>query len=198
MRRAALYLPGLVIALVISHSTFAATARSAKKAEADRSTLRLPQVLEKDDNLIGLRAAQGSTFGGNSVIGLAYERMIAPNFGFLGQLGYTHYEVRMAAGPISGTWDYTVLSIAAMATFHADVFHAHNLDTYLSGGIARHSVSSTWRSNVSGAPVGNADASTNVLVAYANFRYFIDSHWAVIGSVGTGLGTINLGADLVF
>jgi hypothetical protein len=189
----------LLLSIFVGLGANAAINKSSKKLAADRSTMSAPQVLEDGDSLAGVRVNQGTDFGGATAIGVSYEYMFHPNFGFNPQVHWATYNSKFAVGPYEGEYDYNVFSLAAQATFHGDLFKTKNLDPYLSGGVGRTFVNSKMKTNVPidfGAP--HADSSSTFLVLYANLRYFVNSSWAMQASLGTGLGTFSLGVDHLF
>jgi outer membrane protein W len=171
--------------------------KSAKKQAADEPTLGAPQVLEVGDSLLGARLGQGTDFGGAAALGVSYEYMFHQNFGVNPQLHYSSYSSKISVGPIDGEWDYTAWTLSVQGTFHVDLFKSRNWDPYLSAGIGRSFISSHWKANGFDAPA-QADSSSTYLLAYANFRYFINSSWGIQASVGTGLGTFSIGIDHLF
>jgi hypothetical protein len=186
-----------ILTLTVSQNALAFQ-KSAKKAAADRVTLTEPQVVEEGDSIFGLRANKGSDFGGATAIGGSYEYMIRPNFGFNTQLDYATYEVNYSVGPITGKWTYKAWALALMGTYHFDLFKVKNLDTFISGGLAHTFLSVSGSNNQGFSMNTGAQTSSTFLVAYANFRYFVDSNWGFTASVGTGLGTASFGVDLLF
>lgn len=198
----------VVSALTLSSSAFAAPVstspaptrieRSSKKAAAEHTNLAAPQVLEVGDNLIGVRASQGTAFEGTSVLGFNFENMIAPNFGLGAQLHYANYTNRFNGGGVSGEYNYTALALAATGNMHVDLFKVKNLDTFGTLALARTFLTSRWKSNQDFANPSSADSGTFFLAAYLNARYFVDSKLAVTASVGTGLGTLGFGLDYLF
>ena len=177
----------------------ASSPKSAKKAAAEDSPLREPEVLEKGDTTVGLRLSQGGVYSGEAMLGANFEHMVTPNIGVGGAFAYGSYNNKFGNGLYNGEWDYTVYSLAVLGNFHADIFKVKNLDTFVTFGLGHALLSSKWRTNDSRqAPLVAADSSTSFFLAYVNARYFLNSKWGLTGSLGTGLGTLAVGVDYLF
>jgi hypothetical protein len=175
-----------------------AAGRSAKKLAADHNPLSAPQVLEAGDSLVGLRSLDSAGFGGNVALGLSYEKMVRPNFGFSLQVFNSSYSTKYSVGPLAGRWDYSVWTFDLLGNFHADLLGVRNLDTFVSGGVGRSILTSKWTSSSDLPAPANTETSRTFLMASLNARYFIDSKWSFLISAGTGAGTFGFGADYLF
>jgi outer membrane protein W len=172
--------------------------KSAKKMAADQLNMREPEVIEKGDHSLGLRANQGSAFDGATMAGLTYEYLVTPNFGIGALLGYAKYDVTVAAGGVSMKSETKATTVALLGNFHVNIFRVRNMDTYFTGGLAHTKFKSEARSNGFGGTIGEAESDENKLIAYGNLRYFVNSNLGFTASVGTGLGNVGLGMDLLF
>lgn len=174
--------------------------KSAKKQAADEAEVSLPapQVLEKNDVLFGARVNTGSAFGGNAIFGLAGEWMFSDNFGGILEVNHDSYTVDFGSGSTISQFKYTVWAVTAMATFHADFLKATNFDPFVSVGLGRSFYKATWDTTVGTPQPFAADSGGFFVAAYVNARYFINSSWAVMAQLGTGLGTFGFGVDYVF
>ena len=173
--------------------------KSAKKLEADRSNLTPPAVIEPGDNLFGVRTNQGAVWDGATVLGLSYERIVAPNFGIGVEGAYANFDRSFKSPVVSGTVETNAWTGVVFGNFHANVFKVKNLDTYFTGGIAH-----TWLRGDFKATAGNASLGMDTkdddtkAIAYLTARYFVDSTFAFSVAVGTGLGNWGLGMDVLF
>jgi hypothetical protein len=191
----------LLLALVALAPTFAsAKEKTAKKKAADEEVVSLPaaQVLEKDDALLGLHVSTGSAFGGNAIFNLQGEWMITPNFGAQLVLSHDTYSTSFGAQTITGTWRYSVWALTALASFHADFLKVPNFDPYITLGLGRSFVSSSWDTNMGTIQPVTSDSGGFFVAAYLHARYFLSSAWAVDAQIGTGYGTFGFGVDYVF
>ncbi len=183
-------------------STAQAAGKSAKKIEADRSTLKAPQVIEPGDTMLGVRVANGAAFDDATVLGLNLEHMVRPNFGLGLQAHFAEYDVKYSAGGLNGKYETDAITVVGLGNFHVDMFRVKNLDTYFSGGVAYSTIRGEFkadRKNAFGADdVVNTKSNPTRAVAYFNARYFIDSTWSFTVAAGTGLGNFALGMDMLF
>jgi hypothetical protein len=170
--------------------------KSAKKMKADSVAMVAPEVVESNDNLLGLRTTQGSAFDGATVIGLNYEHMMTDNFGLGGNLNYAEYDRTVGFQGMSAKYDYKVWTLAATGNFHVNIFKVKNMDTFFTGGVARSRI----RGEAQAGGIRGFDTSDDEtkVIAYANLRYFVNSQMGFTVMMGTGLGNFGLGFDALF
>lgn len=185
----------LMCLLMAFTASTAFAAKSAKKMAADRISMREPEVVEKGDNSFGLRATQGSAFDGATAATVVYEHMVAPNFGIGGLYSYANYDRTYFAGGLSAKVETDVNTFGVMGNFHVNMFKVKNMDTYFTGGIIHSKMNGDAR--VGGMSV-SADDDETKLLAYGNLRYFVNSNIGFTACVGTGLGNVGLGMDVLF
>ncbi len=194
---------------LVTNPTFATTMgasagqiRSAKKIAADQNALRAPQVIEQGDTTLGFRGYQGVNFDDNPLIGGTISHVFRPNFSMGATIAFANYGATMSVGQMDTKVDMSVITGALYGAYHADVFGVKNLDTFVSMGIGRNFISARTRSNVKGAdtniPSADIVANGNFFTAYVNARYFIDSRWSFVTSLGTGISRWSMGVDYLF
>lgn len=184
----------ILVAIVFATPVFAA--KSTKKQRADSVAMVAPEVVESSDNLIGLRANQGSAFDDATAIGLNYEHMMTENFGLGGMLSYAEYDRTLNVGTLNAKYDYRVWTLALTGNFHVNMFKVKNMDTFFTGGVARSRI--RGEADAGGLKGIDADEDQTKVVAYANLRYFVNSQMGFTVMVGTGLGNVGLGFDALF
>lgn len=174
-----------------------ALARSEKKLKADRNAIefKTPQVVEKRDTIFGLRTSFGDLNDGGPGAGLHIERMLSEYFGVTGEAYYSKYSQQVGG---LGTFDYTSTILVAYASFHADIFKAKNLDTYISLGVAHSEVSGKISLPPGFPNPGNSQIRDTDLVLFLTGRYFFNSRWAASASLGKNLNTFMIGTDYLF
>lgn len=153
------------------------------------------QVVNLGIGLGGFAGAYGT--GGIAITG-GYEYGVTENISLGGVLGYSSSSENF----LDGTWKYTYFLIAARGSYHIDLFHNPNIDTY--GGILLGynivSSSVTWNAGYSNI-FGNVFTASSSYLEYGIFiggRYYFDPHWAVQAELGYGLGILNIGIAYKF
>lgn len=170
--------------------TYSVTDEDNVSSRSSSSGLPPAAVLVEGSNVVSARLGTGTPM----YFGVGFEHMFTPNFGAIGDLRYGSYTSAMAG---FGEWKLTVWEIAAQASFHADFLKVEGLDTFLSAGLGRTFVSSTWTGSTV-VPVSSVTASAFEFIGYLNIRYFFADNFGVTAAVGTGMGTLNFGVDYLF
>ena len=142
---------------------------------------------------IGLGGFAGAYGTGAIAITGGYEYGYNENISLGGVLGYSS----STQDYFDGSFKYSYIVIGARGSYHLDLFHNPNIDTY--GGIllGYNIVSSSWTwnngyNNYFGGAYG-ASASYLEYGIYVGGRYYFDPHWAVQAELGYGLGVLNIG-----
>lgn len=188
----------LMIAICTTALPAFGAGKSAKKMAADRVSLREPEVIEKGDSSIGLRATQGAAFDGATMAGLNFEHLVTPHFGLGVLVGYTKYDVTVSVPGFAAKSETEAMTVALLGNFHVNMFRVRNMDTYFTGGLAHTRFETEGRAGGFGRNIAKAETDQTKLIAYVNLRYFVSSNLGFTASLGTGLGNVGLGMDLLF
>ncbi len=159
-------------------------------------------LLKSGDQYIGGKLALGSVGGASVGFVGTYEMGLQDNIGIGGSVAYSGYSDSYGYGAWSGEWKYTNIFIVATGTYHMDLLKNDKIDTWgaLHLGYNVASASFSWTS--SGVPSWVASPSVSaggfIVGISANARYFVSDNLAVAGSIGFGMGILNLGVDYKF
>jgi hypothetical protein len=148
------------------------------------------QVVNLGFGLGGLASAYGSS--GIAITG-GYEYGVNENISVGGVLGFSS----STEDWYSGQYKYTYILIGARGSYHYDLFHNPNIDTYGGLLVGYNIVSSswTWANGYSSANWITPSNSSSYLEfgLFVGGRYYFDPHWAVQAELGYGLGILNIG-----
>lgn len=147
------------------------------------------QLLQKGDKYIGGKIALGAIAGASFGLIGGGEYGIDNDIGAIGNIGYSSYSTTYSFG----TWTYTNILLLAGATYHYKFIENDKLDTFGGFQLGYNIGSSSW----SGSGIQpTSDAVGGIVWGFsANVRYFISPKLALAGSVGIGLGLLNVGID---
>lgn len=158
------------------------------------STLSIAQrtLINKGDQYVGAKLALGSVAGASWGLIGNYEMGYQENIGIGATLGYSGYSEDFGFG----TYSYTNILILVNGNYHMDVLKNEKLDTWAALNIGYNIASANieWK----GASVPNWTSPTVgglVFGLSANARYQLTEQLYATGSLGFGLGILNIGID---
>lgn len=149
-------------------------------------------LINKGDQYVGAKLALGSVAGASWGLIGNYEMGYQENIGIGATLGYSGYSEDFGFG----TYSYSNILIMANGNYHMDVLKNEKLDTWAALNIGYNiaSASVEWK----GVSIPGWTSPTVGGVVFglsANARYEIADRLYATGSLGFGLGLLNIGID---
>ncbi len=148
------------------------------------------QVLNIGIGLGGFAGAYGT--GGIAITG-GYESAITENISLGGVIGYSSSSETYDYGFGSYGWDYTYIVIGARGSYHVDLLHNPNIDTYGGVMLGYNIVSSKATGSWSGVYGASASSSYLEYGLFIGGRYYLSPKLAIQAELGYGLGILNIG-----
>lgn len=164
------------------------------------SSLSMAQrtLITKGDQYAGAKIALGSVAGSSWGLVGTYEMGLQENIGVGGSIGYSGYSEDFNAGFFAGNWSYTNILILGTGSYHIDLLKDEKLDTWGSLHVGYNVATVSWEftnNSFNLAEPAAASAGGFVVGLSANARYKLAEQWFLSGSVGFGLGIVNIGVD---
>lgn len=155
-------------------------------------------LINKGDQYAGAKLALGSVAGSSWGLVGSYEMGLQENIGVGGSIGYSGYSEDFNGGFYAGTWSYTNILIMGTGTYHIDLLKDEKLDTWGALNIGYNVATVSWeftKNTFNLAEPAAASAGGFVVGLSANARYKLTEQLFLSGSVGFGLGILNIGVD---
>ncbi|MCK9407757.1 MAG: hypothetical protein WCX28_05195 [Bacteriovoracaceae bacterium] len=164
------------------------------------SSLSLAQrvLINKGDQYAGVKLALGSVAGASMGFIGSYEMGFQENIGIGGAIAYSGYSEEISTGFYNGNWSYTNILILASGNYHIDLLKNEKLDTWGALNIGYNVASVSWEftKNSFNVPApATISAGGFVVGLSANARYQLTEQLYATGSLGFGLGILNIGID---
>lgn len=155
-------------------------------------------LITAGEQYVGGKIALGSIGGASMGFIGNYEYGYQDNIGIGGAIAYSGYSEDISAGFYTGKWSYSNILVVVSGNYHMDLLKNEKLDTWGALNVGYNVASVKWEftKNTLNLPEpAAASAGGFVFGLTANARYQLTEKLFATGSLGFGLGVLNIGLD---